>query len=212
MVGYSIRLRRDATPPDNPPPVIISDTTATATVGQSFSYTVAANNTLTGFGATGLPAGLTLNGTSGLISGMPTAAGTFTVTLTATNTGGTGSASLTLTVGLPPPLPPPSGRTTLGAPVLEYLAQKGYWFVDCDFRDRSDTTVYSGDGVDDLDQLLHVIDRNPKMRMVMDVGLKECSFRSVVRADIVALRAAYVAAWGETMEPAVWEGGLHARI
>ena len=47
----------------------------------------------------GLAGGLSVNTSSGLISGTPTAAGTSTVTLSATNGSGTGHATLTLTIG-----------------------------------------------------------------------------------------------------------------
>ena len=79
-------------------PVITSATTASGTVGSAFSYQITATNSPTSYGATGLPAGLSVNSTSGLISGTPTAAGTSTVTLSATNSGGTGNATLTLTI------------------------------------------------------------------------------------------------------------------
>ncbi len=79
-------------------PVITSATTANGTVGSAFSNQIVATNSPTSYGATGLPAGLSVSTTSGLISGTPTAAGTSTVTISATNSGGTGSASLTLTV------------------------------------------------------------------------------------------------------------------
>jgi len=48
--------------------------------------------------APGLPAGLTVNTSTGLISGTPTAVGTWTVTLCASNKSGTGSAALTLSI------------------------------------------------------------------------------------------------------------------
>ncbi len=85
------------------PPVITSATTASGTVGIAFSYQIAATNSPTSYGATGLPAGLSVNSASGLISGTPTAAGTSMVTLSATNAGGTGNATLTLTINNPPP-------------------------------------------------------------------------------------------------------------
>jgi hypothetical protein len=86
-------------------PVITSATSASGTTGVAFSYQIAATNSPTSYSATGLPAGLSVNAATGLISGTPTSAGTSTVTLGATNTGGTGNATLTLTV-------------TLGAPVI----------------------------------------------------------------------------------------------
>ena len=79
-------------------PVITSSGTASGTVGTVFSYQITASNSPTSFGATGLPTGLTVNATSGLISGTPTGAATSNVTVSATNSGGTGSAPLTLTV------------------------------------------------------------------------------------------------------------------
>ena len=88
-------------------PVISSATTATATVGQAFSYQITANNSPTGYNATGLPSGVTANTTSGLLSGTPTAAGTSSITLSASNAGGTGTRTLTLTVN-PPSATPPS--------------------------------------------------------------------------------------------------------
>ncbi len=79
-------------------PVINSSNTATGTVGTAFKYQITATNGPTSFNATGLPPGLSVNTSSGLISGTPTAAGTSNVTLSATNTGGTGTAALTLTI------------------------------------------------------------------------------------------------------------------
>jgi len=79
-------------------PVITSATTANGTVGSAFSYQITATNAPSSYGATGLPAGLTVNSGTGLISGTPTAAGTSTVTLSATNSSGTGNATLTLSI------------------------------------------------------------------------------------------------------------------
>ena len=85
-------------------PTITSAATASGKVGSAFSYQIAASNTPTSYGATGLPAGLTVNSGTGLISGTPTAAGTSTVTMSASNAGGTGSATLTLTIASAAPV------------------------------------------------------------------------------------------------------------
>src|SRR5205814_7105244 len=70
-------------------PAITSSLTANGTVGAAFSYTITATNNPTSFNATGLPAGLSVNTTNGVISGTPTAAGSFSVTISATNAAGT---------------------------------------------------------------------------------------------------------------------------
>ena len=72
-------------------PVITSAATASGTVGKAFSYQIAATNGATSYGVTGLKAGLTVNAKTGVISGTPTAAGTYQMTLYAYNSAGTGS-------------------------------------------------------------------------------------------------------------------------
>ena len=80
---------------------ITSLTTASATVGAPFSYVVTATNSPTSFAASPLPAGLSINAATGVLSGTPTAAGTTSVTLQATGAGGTGTQTLTIAVATP---------------------------------------------------------------------------------------------------------------
>jgi Protein of unknown function (DUF4038)/Putative collagen-binding domain of a collagenase/Putative Ig domain len=87
-------------------PAITSAATASGTAGSAFLYQITATNTPTSYEATGLPAGLSVNTGTGLISGTPTTTGTSTVTLSAINSSGTGKATLTLTVNPDPPPPP----------------------------------------------------------------------------------------------------------
>ena len=90
-------------PPDQNAPSITSDPEAGATVSSSFSYAVTATQSPTQYSATGLPTGVTINPGTGLISGTPSAVGTFHALIYATNASGTGGSSLTLSVF--PPLP-----------------------------------------------------------------------------------------------------------
>ena len=85
-------------------PKITSATSATATVGQAFSYQITASGEPTSFGVQGLPAGFTVNPQTGVISGTPKAAGKVSLTLNAYNAAGKGSAALTLTVQAAPPV------------------------------------------------------------------------------------------------------------
>lgn len=114
-------------------PVITSSTSETGAVGSAFSYQIAATNSPTSFAATDLPAGLTVNTSTGLISGTPTLSGTSAVTISATNADGTGSAPLALTIASTSysvtlswaPSPPPSGYTILGYNILRGTTSGG---------------------------------------------------------------------------------------
>src|SRR6266853_3395058 len=74
-------------------PTVTSPTSATATEGQPFNYQITATKNPTSYSASGLPSGLTLDGTSGLISGTPRDFGYFYVNISATNSHGTGAST-----------------------------------------------------------------------------------------------------------------------
>src|SRR6202041_1069889 len=74
----------------------------TGTVGTAASLQIGATDSASGqtltYSATGLPAGLSINSSTGLISGTPTTAGTSSVTVTAKDTtGASGTATFTWT-------------------------------------------------------------------------------------------------------------------
>ncbi|HUR56836.1 MAG TPA: putative Ig domain-containing protein [Opitutaceae bacterium] len=89
-------------------PVINSLATASGSVGTSFSYGITANAAASSYNVAGLPPGLVVNTTSGLISGVPSTVGTYNVTISANGAAGTGpNFTLAITIGAAPPPPPP---------------------------------------------------------------------------------------------------------
>ncbi len=108
-------------------PAITSALTAPGTVGAPLSYSITATGLPSGYSASPLPAGLSVNTATGVISGTPTAVGTTTVVLGAVNASGssisTGTATLTITVSaagtVPVIISPLSAAGTIGT-VLSY--------------------------------------------------------------------------------------------
>jgi len=92
-------------------PAISSATLASATKNSVFNYAITASNTPTSYSATGLPAGLSINTNTGVISGTPTTLGTTAVTLGATNTSGTSNSVLVINVSNNAAPTAPSGVT-----------------------------------------------------------------------------------------------------
>ena len=87
---------------DAPPVVtsisITSPNVASGMVGYPFAFPVVADGATT-FGGTGFPSGLTINPSTGQISGTPIESGSFTANLTCGNSSGaTGSGTLTITI------------------------------------------------------------------------------------------------------------------
>ena len=83
------------------PPSITTTALDDGTVNTSYSETLNADGSPTSWEVTdgSLPAGLTLYGNTGVISGTPTADGTFNFTVKATNDGGSDSKELSITIG-----------------------------------------------------------------------------------------------------------------
>jgi PKD repeat protein len=82
------------------PPVISMSPSGSAYSGKSHSLQIRLQGStpVSGYGATGLPPGLSINTSTGLISGTPTSNGTFTLAVSATGNGGTASANYTLVI------------------------------------------------------------------------------------------------------------------
>jgi len=99
-----------------PPPTITSSLTSSATLGTSYTYRIGATQNPTYYNATGLPTGLSVNSSNGIISGTPSGTiGIYSASLYAANIFGTGSAVLGLTLNPAPtatPTPTPAPTVT----------------------------------------------------------------------------------------------------
>ena len=107
--GLVVHTGSGTPPPSNRAPVVTSPGSQGATVGTAIApLTITAADPDAGqvvtFAATGLPAGLSIDAATGVVSGTPTTAGTSSVTVTATDNGTpplSGSTTFTWTVAPP---------------------------------------------------------------------------------------------------------------
>ncbi|MBG28868.1 MAG: hypothetical protein CMI31_02540, partial [Opitutae bacterium] len=79
-------------------PTLTSSPTLDATAGHTFSYQILAGNSPTVYAAAGLPAGLSVNAATGLISGAVNASGDHNVTISVANAAGTTSMILGISI------------------------------------------------------------------------------------------------------------------
>ena len=102
------------------PPTITAPLSARAKQGQPFLATIRAEHSPLAFAAWGLPPGLTLDPTNGVLSGVPTQAGTFSVLLAASNICTFATATLQLQVDPSVPVinAPPTVQGAEDVPLL----------------------------------------------------------------------------------------------
>jgi len=123
-----------------PLPVITSTLNATGMSGVGFSYQITATNSPFSYAATGLPPGLSVNTTSGVISGTATSSGTTPVTITAYNWFGPGSGAVLTLVMLPYSPPPDVG----GPSVVTGTVGDAF---SCQVGSNNDATNFSASGL-----------------------------------------------------------------
>ncbi|MEO8855623.1 MAG: putative Ig domain-containing protein, partial [Burkholderiaceae bacterium] len=104
--GASAPLLLAFTVSPNTVPAITGPTFASFTAGTAIApvQIVATNPAILSYSATGLPPGLVLDTSSGLISGTPITPGSYSATLSATNAMGAGSRTVAFTIGVPAPV------------------------------------------------------------------------------------------------------------
>jgi len=118
-------------PPSTTPPVISTTSPLTVgSVGAAYSVTLGVTGTTPitfSISAGALPAGISLNAGSGVISGTPTAAGTFNFTVQASNSAGSVTKAFTVTVNSAPSITTSSPMTsgTLGVAYSLTLSATG---------------------------------------------------------------------------------------
>lgn len=105
-----------------------------------------------------------------------------------------------------------------------YVAQRAQWYVDISTMPRGvftagpDNTVFTGDGLEDINQLIGFVHVNPTCRMFMEVGSAGTitlgnawpKYLQCDLEDLYQLKEQYIAYYGSVNKPEVWippEGG-----
>ncbi|MFQ5600784.1 MAG: galactose oxidase-like domain-containing protein, partial [Candidatus Krumholzibacteriia bacterium] len=156
-IAELLRLHEGA--PFVPPPNITSSPTLNGTVGELYLYPAQASGTppIT-WSLPQAPGWLAVNGSNGIVSGVPTVAGSFPVTLRADNAGGFDEQNWTLEIDLP--LGTPQTIIPLGANwrYFKGTSEPGSSWADLGYDDSAWLVGPSGFGYGDWDDATVLID------------------------------------------------------
>lgn len=87
---------------------------------------------------------------------------------------------------------------------IDFQAQKASWYVEVDYRNINipgDPFIVTGTGVADLDRLIEMMPIYPNGRYRIDVGTTFEQYRPCDITDIQAIKAAYIAWYGNVNKP-----------
>jgi hypothetical protein len=90
---------------------------------------------------------------------------------------------------------------------IDSVARRANFFFDVNFNYKfQDSSVYTGDGVDDLDRLITIIAAGTQSyaRFLCDVGLQYSIYKPFDLEDLVAIRTAYISIYGTVNKPNVY--------
>ena len=87
---------------------------------------------------------------------------------------------------------------------IDSVAQRANFFFDVNFNYKfQDSVVYTGDGVSDLDRLISLIAAGTTVytTLACDVGMQCSIYKPFDLDDLVAIRASYIAFYGNVNKP-----------
>jgi hypothetical protein len=122
LLGLSAAVASAQPSSIQPPHVVTSSDVVMIEAGYNFSYRILASDAPTTYSASGLPAGLTLDPSSGIIRGVigMSSSTPFAVTLRASNVAGTGEATQMMASNGNPPIEMPYVEVVIGPPAGTY--------------------------------------------------------------------------------------------
>lgn len=92
---------------------------------------------------------------------------------------------------------------------IDAVAQRASFFFNVywAYHTFDEAVVYTGDGVDDLDRLISMMaaGTNRSSQFSVDVGSQYSIYKPFDLEDLVAIRAAYVAKYGNVNKPDAYE-------